>query len=64
MIVSEWHDVVVASFRDAGMWVVFNPQTALRLSGVIEIKPLRGISVTEDATDVQSPDCTAFVRGY
>ena len=43
---------------------MFNPQAALRLSGVIEIKPLRGFSVTEDATDVQSPDCIAFVRGY
>ena len=43
---------------------MFNPQTALRLSGVIEITPLWGISVTEDATDVQSPDYIVFVSGY
>lgn len=36
-------ELKVASRRDANIGLVANPQTALRLSGAIEIMPLRGI---------------------
>lgn len=46
MIIRNWHTHEVASLRDAVIYLVVNPQTALCLSGVIKIMPLRGIIVT------------------
>ena len=45
MIIRNWHIYEIASLRDAIICLVVNPQTALRLSGVIKIMPLRGIVV-------------------
>ena len=45
MIIRNWHTYEIASLRDAVIGLVVNPQTTLRLSGVIEIMPLRGIIV-------------------
>ena len=45
MIICNWHIYEIASRGDAIIGLVVNPQTALRLSGVIEIMPLRGIVV-------------------
>ena len=45
MIIRNWHTYEIASLRDAVIGLVVNPQTALRLPGVIEIMPLRGIIV-------------------
>jgi len=40
MIIRKEHKFEIASLRDAEIVLVFNPQTALRLSGVNKIKPL------------------------
>ena len=45
MIIRKRHKFEIASLRDAGTGMIYRPQTALRLSGVIEIKPLRGFFV-------------------
>ena len=45
MIIRKEHKFEIASLRDAEIVLVFNPQTALRLSGVNKIKPLRGFFV-------------------
>ena len=42
MIIRKRHKFKIASLRDAWIGLIVRPQTALRLSGVIEIKPLRG----------------------
>ncbi len=43
MIICKRHKSEIAAIvRDAWIEMIVNPQTALRLSGVIEIKPLRG----------------------
>ena len=45
MIVRNWHIGKVASLRDAGEVLIISHRTALRLYGVIKIKPLRGLFV-------------------
>ena len=45
MIIRKRHIFEIASLRDAGTSLIYKPQTALHLSGVIEIKPLRGFFV-------------------
>ena len=45
MIIRNLHIFEIASLRDAGRVLIYNPQTALCLSGVIKIKPLRGFFV-------------------
>ena len=42
MIVRNWHIGDVASLRDAREGLIISHRTALRLYGVIKIKPLRG----------------------
>ncbi len=44
MVVCNWHIGNVASLRDAGEVLIIRHRTALRLYGVIKIKPLRGFS--------------------
>ncbi len=46
IVIRNWHVYDVASLRDAGSAQIFNHRTALRLYGVIEIKPLRGFLMT------------------
>ena len=46
MVVCNWHIGNVASLRDAGEVLIIRHRTALRLYGVIEIKPLRGFLMT------------------
>lgn len=45
MIVRNWHMGKVASLRDAREGLIISHRTALRLYGVIKIKPLRGFEV-------------------
>ena len=50
MIIRKRHIFEIASLRDAGTGLIYKPQTAFRLSGVIEIKPLRGFFVENTVT--------------
>ncbi len=52
MIVRIWHIGKVASLRDAREMLIFSHRTALRLYGVIKIKPLRGFFMAN--ADIQN----------
>ena len=55
MAIRDLHLHDVASLRDAGVLLVIDHRTALRLYGVIKIKPLRGFFLVKADNHLNSP---------